>query len=154
IRVLFRSGLLAAVLVADAHLQRRHAVEDVELGDAQPTDAVDRHGTLERDDVDTATAARATGGGAVFLAPVADALPDFVMQLGRERATTDAGGIGLGDAEHVVDRVRADTGAGQRAADGGVGAGDVGIGAVVDVEQRTLRAFVQHALTLLAQVVE
>ena len=42
----------------------------------------------------------------------------------------------------------------QRAADGGVGRGDVGIGAVVDVEQRTLRAFEQHALALLAQLVE
>src|SRR5690606_17160276 len=98
-------GLLAAVLVADAHLQGRHAVEDVELGDAQPADAIDRDRALERDDIDPAAAAGAAGGGAVFLAAVADALADLVVQLGRERASADAGGVGLGDAEHVVDRV-------------------------------------------------
>src|SRR5690606_17882659 len=63
-------GALAAVLVGDAHLQRLHAVEHVELGDAQAADAVDRHRALERDDVDPAAAARAAGGGAVFLAAV------------------------------------------------------------------------------------
>src|SRR5690606_25553763 len=117
-------------------------------------DAVDRHGTLERDDVDPAAAPRAAGGGTVFLATVADALPDFIVQLGRERTTANTGGIGLGNPEHVVDRVCADAGAGQCAANGGVGAGDVGIGAVVDVEQGALCAFVQHALALLAQVVQ
>jgi hypothetical protein len=80
--------------------------------------------------------------------------PHGVVQFGRERAAADARGVGLGDAEHVVDRVRADAGAGQRAADGGVGRGDVGIGAVVDVEQRALRALEQHRLPCLAQVVQ
>src|SRR5690606_27254587 len=115
-------GALAAVFVGDAHLQRVHAVEHVELGDAQAADAVDGDGALERDDVDPAAAARAAGGGAVFLAAVADALPDLVVEFGRERSAAHAGGVGLADAEHVVDRVRAHAGAGQRAADGGVGA--------------------------------
>ena len=147
-------GALAAVFVGDADLQLLHAVEDVELGDAQAGDAVDGDRALERDDVHPAAAARTAGGGAVFLAAVADALADFVVELGRERAAADARGVGLGDAEHVVDRIGADAGAGERAADGGVGRGDVRIGAVVDVEQRTLRAFEQHALALLAQLVE
>src|SRR5690606_32076173 len=69
-------GFLAAVAVGDAHLQLVHAVEHVELGDAQAADAVDRDRALERDDVDPAAAARTAGGGAVFLAAVADALPD------------------------------------------------------------------------------
>src|SRR5690606_25945317 len=105
-------------------------------------------------DVDPAAAARAAGGGAVFLAAVAQALADFVVEFGRERAAADAGGVGLADAQHVVDRIRADAGAGERAADGGVGTGDVGIGAVVDVEQGALGAFEQHLLPLLAQLVE
>src|SRR5690606_3492299 len=112
------------------------------------------HGALERDHVHPAAAAGAAGGGAVFLAAIADALPDFVVQFGRERAAADAGGVSLGDAEHVVDRVGADPGAGQRAAGGRVGGRDVGIGAVVDVQQRALRAFEQHAPALLAQVVQ
>ena len=50
-------------------------------------------------------------------AALADALADLVVELGRERAAADARGVGLGDAEHVVDRVGADAGAGERAAD-------------------------------------
>src|SRR5690606_6066398 len=146
-------GALAAVLVGDADLELLHAVEHVELGDAQAGDAVDGHGALERDDVDPAAAARAPRRCAVLGAAIADALADLVVELGGERAAAHARGIGLGDAEHVVDRIGAHARAGQRAADGGVGAGDVGIGAVVDVEQRALRAFAQHALALLAQVV-
>src|SRR5690606_18767142 len=96
-------GALAAVLVGDADLQLLHAVEHVELGDAQAGDAVDGHGALEGDDVHPAAAARAAGGGAVLGAAVADALADLVVQLGRERAAADAGGVGLGDAQHVVD---------------------------------------------------
>src|SRR5690606_35109348 len=95
-------GALAVVLVGDADLQRLHAVEHVELGDAQAADAVDRHRALERDDVHPAAAARAAGGGAVFLAAIAQALAVVVEQFGRERTTADAGGVGLGDAEHVV----------------------------------------------------
>src|SRR5690606_10352147 len=59
-------GALAAVLVGDADLQLLHAVEHVELGDAQAGDAVDRHRALERDDVHPAAAARAAGGGTVL----------------------------------------------------------------------------------------
>src|SRR5690606_23255389 len=128
-------GALAAVLVGDADLQRVHAVEHVQLGDAQAGDAVDGDGALERDDVHPAAAARATGGGATFLAAVTQALADVVVQLGRERAAADAGGIGLGNAPHVVDGIGADAGAGQGAAHRGIRGGDVGIGAVVDVQQ-------------------
>src|SRR5690606_13247377 len=137
-------GALAAVLVGDADLQLLHAVEHVELGDAQAGDAVDGHRALEGDDVHPAAAARTAGGGAVLGTAVADALADLVVQLGRERAAADAGGVGLGDAQHVIDVLRAHAGAGQRATDGGVGAGDVGIGAVVDVQQRALGALEQH----------
>src|SRR5690606_33691944 len=147
-------GFLAAVAVGDAHLQLVHAVEHVELGDAQAADAVDRDRALERDDVDPAAAARAAGGGAVLLAAVADALPDLVVEFGRERPAAHARSVGLADAEHVVDRVRAHAGAGERAADGGVARRHVRVGAVVDVEQRSLCALVEHLLALLAQVVE
>src|SRR5690606_1415873 len=120
-------GLLAAVLVADAHLQGVEPVQPVGRGDAQAADAVDGDRALERNDVDPAAAARAAGGGAVLLATVTQALPGRIVQLGRERTAADAGRVGLADAQHVVDRVRAHAGTGQRAADGGVGAGDVGI---------------------------
>ena len=66
----------------------------------------------------------------------------------------DPGRIGLADAEHVADRARAQAGAGRRLRRHGVGRGDVRIGAVVDVEQRALRALEQDALALAALLVE
>ncbi len=48
----------------------------------------------------------------------------------------------------------ADAGAGECAADRGVGRGDVRVGAVVDVEQRALRAFEQDVAAVLAHVVQ
>ena len=39
-------GLLAMVFVGDAHLQARHAVKDVEFGDAQAGDTVDGDGAF------------------------------------------------------------------------------------------------------------
>src|SRR5690606_13637215 len=86
-------GALAAVLVGDADLELLHAVEHVELGDAQAGDAVDGHGALERDDVDPAAAARAPRRCAVLGAAIADALADLVVELGRERAAAHARGI-------------------------------------------------------------
>ncbi|KAG0927778.1 hypothetical protein G6F31_017929 [Rhizopus arrhizus] len=116
--------------------------------------AVQADRALQRGAVEPAATTRATGRGTVLGAAVTDALADFVVQFGRERAAADAGGVGLGDAQHVVDRIGADAGTGQCATDGGVGAGDVRVGAVVDVQQCALRTFEQHALTLLAQVVQ
>src|SRR5581483_8833380 len=134
----------AVDLVAGADAHRLHAVEDVELGDAQAGDAVVEDGAARGDGVEPAAAARAAGDGAVFVALVADGLADVVVQLGRERAGADAGGVGLDDAQHVVELARADAGAGGGAAGGGVAAGDVGIGAVVDVEHGALGALEQH----------
>ncbi len=84
----------------------------------------------------------------------ADHFADLVVQLGRERALADAGRVGLADAEHIADRARAHAGAGRRLRRHRVGRGDEGIGAVVDIEQRALRALEQDALALAALAVE
>src|SRR5690606_28341185 len=52
----------------------------------------------------------------------------------------DTRGVGLDDAEHVIEVTRADAGAGGSAAGRGVRRGHVRVGAEVDVEQRALRA--------------
>ena len=80
--------------------------------------------------------------------------PVSSLQFGRERPLADARRVGLGDAEHVVDGARAEAGAGRRLRRHGVGRGDERIGAVVDVEQRALRAFEQDALALAPLAVE
>src|SRR5699024_7132504 len=57
-------------------------------------------------------------------------------------------------AEHVIDVAGTDAGTGQGATDGGVAGGDIRIGAVVDVQQRSLRALVQDVAALGAQVTQ
>ena len=67
-------------------------------------------------------------------------------QLGRERPGADPGDVGLGDADDPVDVAGPDAGAGARAAGHRVRRGDERIGAVVEVEERGLRALEQHVL--------
>ncbi len=88
------------------------------------------------------------------MALFAEELADFIGQLGRERTFANAGRIGLGDAEDIAERARAHAGAGSGLAGDRVRRGDEGIGAVVDVEQRALRAFEQDARALAALLVE
>src|SRR5262245_40545145 len=83
-------ALLAVQPVADADAHRLHAVEHVELGDAQARQAVDLDRALERGGVEPAGAPRAAGGGAELLAALAQALADVVRELGRERPAADA----------------------------------------------------------------
>ena len=124
------------------------------LVSARPCDAAGADGLPHQHGVEPAAAALAPGVDAEFLAAAADLLADLVVQLGRERALADPGRVGLADAEHIADRARAHAGAGRRLRRHRVGRGDVGIGAVVDVEQRALRALEQDALALAALDVE
>ena len=66
-----------------------------------------------------------------------------VLELGRERARADPGGVSLDDAEHEAGRRRTEPGAGGRRPRHRVGGGDERIGAVIDVEQHALRALEQ-----------
>ena len=63
--------------------------------------------------------------------------------LRRQRALADARGVGLHHAHHAVHAVRRNARAGAGAARGGVGGGDERIGAVINVEERALRALEQ-----------
>ena len=65
--------------------------------------------------------------------------------LGRHRAFANAGGVSLGHADHAVNAVGCDAGAGAHAAGGGVGRGDVRVGAVIDVEECALCALEKDA---------
>ena len=67
-------------------------------------------------------------------------------QLGRERPAADARRVRLHDADDALDRARPDAGAGAHAARDRVARRDERIRAVVEVEERRLRAFEQHPL--------
>ena len=99
---------LAVDAVADADLQRVHAVEHVELGHAQAGNAVDLDRALERGGVEPAAAARPPGGGAELLAALASCSPRRPTSSVGNGPVAHARGVGLGDAEHVVEVLRAD----------------------------------------------
>ena len=84
------------------------------LVSAMPLMPLVRAGLAHQHRVEPAAAALAAGDGAELVAALAEALADLVVELGRERALADAGGVGLDDAEHEVDRARAHAGAGRR----------------------------------------
>ena len=133
---------------------RVEAVENIEFCQRQAGDAAGADGLPHQHGVEPAAAPLAAGVDAEFLAAPADLLADLVVQFGRERPLADPGRIGLADAEHIADRARAHAGAGRGLRRHRVGRGDVGIGAVVDIEQRALRALEQDALALAALDVE
>src|SRR5512145_117043 len=147
-------GKVALELVADADLYRVDPVEYVELGDAQAGDAVQLDRALERRSVEPAGAPRPAGGGAEFLSALAQVLPDVVRELGRERPAADARRIRLCNADHIVQVVRADARAGRRGAGDAVRRGDERVRAVVDVEERALRAFEEQVLSGAVRMVE
>src|SRR5581483_144288 len=91
--------------VAGADLDRVEAVEDVELGERQAVDAAGAHGLAHQHGVEPAAAAGPPGDGAELAAALAERLADVVLLLGRERPLPDPRGVGLADAEHVIDGV-------------------------------------------------
>ena len=80
------------------------------------------------------------------MAALAEALADLVVEFGGERAGADAGGIGLDDAQHIADRPGPTPEPAAACARDGVGGGDEGIGAVIDVEHARPGALEQDAL--------
>ena len=147
---------LAAVgaLVAGADLERVETAEDVELGDDECRHAVDAGRVAQRHEVGPAAAPRAARRGAELAAALAQFLADLVVQFGRERPGPDARRVGLGDAPDLGDVARADTGADTGSTGDGVGRGDEGVGAVVDVQQRGLRALEDHELLVVERAVQ
>ena len=122
--------------------------EDVELRQRERGEAVHPRGVAQRDEVEPAAAALASGRRPVLAAELAHPLLVGALDLGRERALADARHVGLRDADDLVDPRRPDADARGRGGRDRVGRGDERIGAVVEVEQRPLRALEQDALPL------
>ena len=140
--------------IAGANVDRVQAVEHVELGQRQRVDAVDADRVADRHGVVPAAAARPPGRRAVLLTALPQSVADLAVQFRRQRTLADAGGVGLGDAEHAVNRLRRNAQAGARAADRGIRRCHVRIGPVIDVEHRALRALDQDAPAGAGRLVE
>ena len=134
---------LAIEFVGNTHLDLVELIEHVELGDRQAIEAVHLHRITANHTVKPAATAAPARGGAVFTAPVAEVVVEAALQLGGEGALAHPGGVGLGHADHPVDQGGADAGADAGPAGDRVGGGDVGVGAVVEVEQGALGALKQ-----------
>ncbi len=136
-------------LVADADLDLVERVEHVELGQRDAVEAVDLGGVARGEGVEPAAAAGPSGRDAVLAPALADELADLVLaldHLGGEGAFADARGVGADDAEHAGDALRRETQPDAGAARGRRRGGDERVGAVVNVEERGLRAFDEDGL--------
>jgi hypothetical protein len=81
--------------IVRAQADLAHAVEHVELGDAQAADAIELEAAAQQRDVEPAAAARPSGDRAEFGAAFGEAGADVVGELGREGPGADARRIAL-----------------------------------------------------------
>ena len=136
---------LTAQGVTGADLHLVEPVEHVDLGQGDAGDPADRRRLAHQHRIEPAAAALAARDGAELMAAHAQPLAGFIVEFGRERTRSDARGVRLGDPQHEADRAWPQARSACRGARDGVGRGDEGIGAVVDVEQHALRTFEQDA---------
>ena len=147
---------LAAVRkpVPHAHRKLRELGEHVELRQRERRDPVHADGEPERDEVEPSAAP---------LPPVTvpNSCPSSCTRacvgtddLARERPLADARDVRLRDTEHLVDPIRADPEAHGRAGRDRARRGDERIRAVIEVEQRALRALEEDALAVAQRPVD
>ena len=144
----------AIQIIADTDFQFLEAVEHVELGQGDAMDTGHGQSLPDQYRIEPAATPLPAGNRSEFMATFAKPLADLVVQLGREGAGTDAGRVSLGDTEDIAGTGWSDAGAASRRARNGIGAGDKGIGAVVNIQQHALRAFKQYALAVAPRFVE
>src|SRR6185503_164915 len=99
---------LAVEPIAGADLDLGQTVEDVELRQAETRDAVREHRAPQQHGVEPAAAPRPARRRTELVADRTQSPADVVVELGGERARTDARRVRLDDAEHVVDSARLD----------------------------------------------
>src|SRR5690349_13073322 len=145
---------MSADAIAGANPDHLEAVEHVELGERDAGDAADRDRLTDEDRVEPAAAALSTGDRAEFVAALAELLADFIVLLGREWPRSDAGRVGLDDAEHETRGAGSHAAAWAGGACNGVGRSDERIGAVIDVEQNALRTFEQDSAAAALRFIE
>src|SRR6476646_3848420 len=101
--------LTAVKTITDANLDLVESVEDVQFCQRQTVNSACPHGLPDEHCVEPAAATRPPRDRTEFSTTLAERLPDRIVHLvGREWPQAHAGGVGLANAEHVIDRVRAE----------------------------------------------
>ena len=141
-------------VVSHADRDLIQAGQNVQLGDEQVGETVDAHSLTRQHGVVPAATTRAASVHAELAAGGAQELAHLIEQLGREGASTHAGGVRLLNTDHAGDAGRAHTRTDARAAGGRVGGGHERVGAVVNVQEGCLAALHQQGLTLVQRLVQ
>src|SRR5437762_37328 len=106
-RKVLRLALLC--LVADAHLDLLEPGEHIELRDRDAVEPIDRRRIAQRRKIEPAGPARTSRHGSELRPDLSNFLTGLVVELGRERTSTDARRVGLHETEDVIDARRTNT---------------------------------------------
>src|SRR5919197_3042238 len=140
--------------VADADRDLREGREDVELRQGERRHAVQPHRVAEGDEVEPAATPVASGDGAELAPELAHPLLRRAFDLARERPLAHARDIGLRDADDLVDPRRTDADPGRGSSRQRARGRDEGIRAVVEVEERPVRALEEDRPPLTERAVD
>src|SRR5450759_1956808 len=135
---------LPICFVAGAEADPLQRVEHVELGDGEISESVYASGVADDDAVEPAAAARPPGRRSELVAKRSNLGRQRLFEFRRERPVPYARGVRLNDSDDRVELAGRDPDAGCRSAGSRAARRDVRIGAVIDVEERALRALEQH----------
>ena len=97
---------------------------------------------------------RTTGYRTEFMAALSQACAHFVKQFSREWTGTHAGCIGFNDTQDVIQHLRTYACTGRSSTCQAVGGSYKRISTIVDIQQRTLRAFKQQAFAFAVFLVQ
>src|SRR5690349_21319704 len=92
----------AVEFVAGANLDLLEAIEDIELCERDPADAVIGNRLAHQHRVEPAATALAPGNRPELVTALAQELPDFILLFCREGPLADARRVRLGDAKHIM----------------------------------------------------
>ena len=145
---------LAVDLVGNADGDFIECAQDVQLRQEEIREAVHSHGVAGDEDVEPTAAAVAAGGDAHLAANGAQCLAVLVEQFSGEGSGAHTGGVSLEDPQRAGDARGADSRTRAGTAGGGVGRRDERVGAVVDVQQRSLGSFEKNHVAAIEGLVK
>ena len=146
--------LLTPVFVGDRHREVVEIIQNIAESQGGRLHRVHPDRVTRQDRIEPAATSGPSGGRAILAAPFADPASGFPDLFRWERARPDAARVGLEDTQDPGDSGRANSRPGARPSRGGAGGGDEGIGAMVQVQQRSLGTLEKKILSLIETAME